>query len=223
MPLALWLLGYPDQARKKSHSALTLAPELSHPMSLAFALSWAALFHPLRREKRLTQERAEAAIGLGSAHGFPIWLITGTIMRGWALAVQGQAEEGIAQIHQGLTGWRATNSRVIGPYFLALLAEVYAKGGQVEKGLSLLAEALDAVDRTRERMYEAELYRLKGQLTLQSRQVEDKSQASHGQVEGKSEVTNPQHLAPQPPTRRRKPKRVFTKLSRLPESNKQSR
>jgi predicted ATPase len=60
---------------------------------------------------------------------------------------------------------------VIRPYFLVLLAEVYAKEGQVEKGLDLLAEALNAVSRTGERMYEAELYRLKGQLTQQKFQV----------------------------------------------------
>jgi len=76
------------------------------------------------------------------------------------------------------------------------LAEAYGKLGQAEEGLSALAEALTAVDKTGERFYEAELYRLKGQLTLQSKQVEDKSQASQGQVEDNSENANPQPPAP---------------------------
>ena len=61
--LALWVLGYPDQALKRSHEALTLAQELSHPFSLAYALD-AALVHQFRREGQATQERAEAAIAL---------------------------------------------------------------------------------------------------------------------------------------------------------------
>ena len=90
--------------------------------------------------------------------------------RGWALAVQGQ-EEGIAQIRQGLAALRATGGEVSRPYFLALLAEAYGKVGQAEEGLTALAEALAQVDKTGERYYEAELYRLKGQLTLQKFQV----------------------------------------------------
>jgi predicted ATPase len=63
------------------------------------------------------------------------------------------------------------------PYFLALLAEVYGQIGQAEEGLNVLAEALAAVDDTQERGYEAELYRRKGQLTLQSKIPSPKSQA----------------------------------------------
>jgi predicted ATPase len=77
-------------------------------------------------------------------------------------------------------------------YYLALLAEAYGKAGQAEEGLVVLAEALAVVDKSGERFYEAELYRLKGQLTLQSRQVEGKSKASRS----RSAVTSPQPLAP---------------------------
>jgi predicted ATPase len=83
-------------------------------------------------------------------------------MRPW------QGKEGIAQIHQGLAAWRATGAEWWRPYFLALLAEAYGKAGQAEEGLRALAEALATVDNTGERVYEAELYRLKGELILQS-------------------------------------------------------
>ena len=74
--------------------------------------------------------------------------------------MQGQVEVGIEQIHRGLATFRATGAEVWRPYHLALLAEAYGKTGQVEEGLTALAEALDAVDRTGEHMYEAEMYRL---------------------------------------------------------------
>jgi predicted ATPase len=54
----------------------------------------------------------------------------------------------------------------MGTYFLALLAEAHEKGGQAEEGLSILAEALALVHKTEERFYEAELYRLQGELLL---------------------------------------------------------
>ena len=92
----------------------------------------------------------------------------GTILRGWALAEQGQAEEGIAQIRQGLAAYQATGAECTRPYYLALLAEAYGKVGQAEEGLTVLAEALAIVDKNGERWYEAELYRLKGELTLHS-------------------------------------------------------
>ena len=87
--------------------------------------------------------------------------------RGWALAEQGQREEGIAQLHQGLAAWQATGTEMQRSHFLALLAEAYGKVGEAEQGLAALVEALAQVEQTGERWYEAELYRIKGELTLQ--------------------------------------------------------
>jgi predicted ATPase len=170
--LVLWQLGYPDQALRKIHEALALAQELSHPYSQAYALAHAAQLHQARREGSQTQERAEATITVSTEQGFPYWLTWGTIMRGWALVGQGQREEGIAQIHQGLAADRATGAELARPYHLALLAEAYGKGGQVEEGVHELVEALAIVDKAGERLWEAELYRLKGQLTLAQSRVQ---------------------------------------------------
>jgi class 3 adenylate cyclase/predicted ATPase len=167
--LALWYLGYPDQALKRSHEALTLARELAHPFTLAYALLWAALFHQCRREGQAVQRWAEAEVALATEHGFRDWLAWGTSLRGWALAAQGQGEEGIAQMRQGLAALQATGVGLLRPYYLALIAEAYGKVGQAEEGLAVLAEALAAADSNRERFYEAELYRLKGELSLKSR------------------------------------------------------
>jgi predicted ATPase len=86
------------------------------------------------------------------------------IIRGWALAEQGQGEAGIAQITQGLAVVRTMGAEVARTYYLALLAEAYQTVGQPEAGLSVLAEALAQVEKTGERFWEAEMYRLKGEL-----------------------------------------------------------
>jgi predicted ATPase len=189
--LALWLLGYPDQALTRKHEALTLGQELSHPLSLAGALGYAAALHQFRREEQAVQTLAEAAIALSTKHELVFTLTHGTILWNWALAQQGRNQVGIAQIQQGLAARRARETEANLPYYLALLAEVYRKAGQVDEALSALAEALEAAHKTGERFYEAELYRLQGELTLQSqtslKQVSNKSQAS----QNKSQVSNP--------------------------------
>jgi class 3 adenylate cyclase/predicted ATPase len=163
----LWLLGYPDQALARSQEAVMLAQQMAHPLSLAYALGMAALFHQFRREVRAVQEHAEATISLAMEQGFPFWRAIGSSLHGWTLAQQGQAQEGIAQITQGLRAFQATGAEITRWYYLALLAEAHSLIGQPEVGLTALGEALTLVDTTGARLYEAELYRLKGELLLQ--------------------------------------------------------
>jgi len=164
--MSLFLLGYPDQALQKVREALTLARDLAHANSMALAPFVTAVVHCYRREHEEAREHAEAAIALATEQGLPFWLALGTLARGWALVEQGEAESGIVQIRQGLAAHRASGAVESQTHMLALLAEAYGKGGQVEEGLATLAAALEFVDRTGERYYEAELYRLKGELTL---------------------------------------------------------
>ena len=166
--LALWILGYPDRARTRSQEALILAQDLAHPFSMAFARIWAAAIpRQFCREALQVHEQAETAIAFATEHGFGLLEAWGTILRGWALAVQGQSEEGIAQMNQGLATHREMGSEALLPYFLALLAGAYGKVGQIEQGLYLVAEALATADDHEERFYEAELHRLNGELLLQ--------------------------------------------------------
>jgi predicted ATPase len=167
---ALWELGYPEQALKQSQEAVALAQGLSHPFSLVFALGFAALFHSFRREEQLAREQAEAVMSLSTEQGFPYWLAWGMVMRGSALAEWGQVEDGIAQIQQGLAAFR-TMGTVGQTGFLPWLAAAYAKVGRVEEGLSVVAEALAAKHNIGDHWCEAELYRLKGELTLQKLSV----------------------------------------------------
>jgi predicted ATPase len=172
----LWALGYPDQALQASSRALALARELAHPASLAAALSFAAVLHQFRREREAVHELAEALIALATEQGDAERLARGTILRGWALYVQGQGAEGLAQMRQGLAALQATGGAVRRQLFLPLLAEAYAGIGQSAEGLHVLAEALAAVEKTGGRFYEAELYRLKGEL-LSRRALPDEDHA----------------------------------------------
>ncbi len=167
--LAFWLLGYPDQALKRSQEALALAQGLDHPLALGLALGGAGiLFHQFRRNAQVTQEWAEALISLSIEQGFPYWLAMGICNRGWALVEQGQVKEGIEQMRQGTTGYQATGAAVVLSQQLAMLAEAYGKIGLIEEGLTTFAKALAIAYRNEDRLYEAEIHRLKGELLQQA-------------------------------------------------------
>lgn len=164
----VWLLGYVDQALTRMRAALTLARRLGQLHSLASALIWAAVLHQLRREGSLAQAQAETTIPLCREQEFPYYLAAGTILQGWALTEQGHGETGIAQLRQGLATCRALGVEMARTYFLGLLAGAYGKAGQPQEGLSVVAEALELANTNGERLCEAELWRLKGELLLQS-------------------------------------------------------
>jgi predicted ATPase len=165
--LVLWGIGYPARAQEKAAEGLRLAQDLSHPNTLAYALYVAAAHGALRREESATHKYADALMALATEREFSHWLTRGAVYRGWALAAQGRLDEGISEMREGITVSRKMGAETWQPYFRVLLADLYSKKGQPEAGLVLVTEALSMMDRTRERIAESELYRLKGELTLQ--------------------------------------------------------
>jgi predicted ATPase len=111
-------------------------------------------------------EYAEAAVALATARGFPLWGDWGMSMCGWALAMQGQGEEGMTQVRQGIAAWRANGAAAHVPYLCSVLADVAAYLGHPTDGLQAVAEAHTLVEQQEERYWEAEIYRLRGVLLL---------------------------------------------------------
>ena len=138
------------------------------------------MLHQLRREERAAQVCTESALQFSAGVEYPIWIALTNVVQGWVLAEEGRSQEGLSQIRQGIAVLH--NAGGAGPrsWLLSILAAAHLKTGQIEEGLAALAEALDRVDKTGERFYEAELYRLKGELTLQQ---ESKVQSPRSKVQ----------------------------------------
>jgi predicted ATPase/class 3 adenylate cyclase len=164
----LWYLGYPDQALKSAQDGIRLAQTLSHVYSLVMTFESSAMISQFCRNSRETLERADTVIAMAREHGFPVMGAVCTLYRGWALAEQGNAAEGLSEMNRGLAAYRASGASLGLPYQLAHLAEVYSRTGQVQDGLNSLTEALALTEKTGDRRWLAELHRLKGVLTLQS-------------------------------------------------------
>jgi predicted ATPase len=122
------------------------------------------------------QAQADALLTLATVQRFPLHVGWGTFWRGWALAMQGQGEAGLAQMHQGMAAVLAAGQMVSRPYCLVLLAEAAGHAGQVDEGIRLLAESLTAFEANAQGDLLAETYRLQGELLLQQA-VPDAAQA----------------------------------------------
>ena len=170
--LIAWLRGYPDRSAAITDKALARAREVNHPYSLAWALSFCAVLRQIRGEVSETRALAEECVALCQQHDFPFWLASGRIMRGWALTDEGeQVAAGVAELREGLAGWRQSEARLYTPYFTCCLAEGYLAAGQPADGLAPLAEMIDTVECTGEGWWQPELYRLTGELLSKTAQI----------------------------------------------------
>ena len=185
--LILWYLGYLEQSLQRTQQALTLARELSHHFSTAFALITTATIHLLRGEQQAAQEGTETALSLSSERGFPLWSAYGKVLHGWLLVTQGEKKDGIALIRQGITTWAATGAGITTLYLLAVLAEALGAAEETEEGRKILGEAFFLAHKHGEHFYEAELYRLKGELLLSQEIKNQKSKVKSQKSKVKSQ------------------------------------
>jgi predicted ATPase len=165
----LLCLGYVDQARLRRDEVLAEARRLS-PYNLAYALSLAWIGGDWAIEgvksARTMLRAADEVLAISREQGFPLWFAFGNIIRGWCLGTLKQFAEGIPVSLQGLVDARATGCKLVMPFFLTRLAELYGMAGQPKEGLARLAEAAELLETTQERWAEAEMHRLRGTLLL---------------------------------------------------------
>ena len=171
---ALLFLGYPEQALERSKEAIALAQKLDHPFSLTFALNVSGNFiNRMLREAQTYRKYSKEVMRLSEEKGFVFYQGLALFDQGWMQVEEGQMEEGITQMHQGLEVLQASGTEAYRTYCLSFLADAYSKADKVEEGLKVLAEALALVEKSGELFFEVELYRMKGEVLL----MQDEAQA----------------------------------------------
>ena len=161
LAFCFWFLGYPEQALVQVEQALTRADHSSHPSSLAHAHIGTMALHQYRREVDDTRRQAEIVLALSHKYGFVQWISWASFMRGWALVKQTKGRQGHDEMMQGATAWL---DRIWGARVRAIMADAYATSGRIQEGLRRLDQALEIAEKIGERLYEAEIHRLKGEL-----------------------------------------------------------
>jgi predicted ATPase len=164
--LSNWVLGYPTQAGEAMEHTVAHAKELQHPYSIGLTLLFSAQLFQLRREPRAARARAEEGLAVSAEHGLHAVELWCLLPRGWASVQDGDVPTGLADIRESMQRRRATGIGAVWPWFLALFADAQGAIGEFEDAFRALEEALQWVRRNDERLYAAEVHRLKGELLL---------------------------------------------------------
>ena len=164
--MALWILGYPTGAQERSRAGLTLARQLDHPGSIANALPFAAVVHQLCGDRAALRDVSQSMTAVSSEHGLPQWLAFARILDRWFEVEEDGGSAATARLREAVTEYRAPGNELYVPFFLALLAEAHLKSRAYADGLTVIAHALEPGDLSSAGLWEAEHYRLKGELLL---------------------------------------------------------
>jgi class 3 adenylate cyclase/predicted ATPase len=162
----LFCLGFADRAFEQSDAALAEARAYAHPPSLASTLSFGLRLLSFAEEKTGMRTLADQFSAIGAEQGFAMWRAQGAIYGGWAMVLNGGTSEGISLLRSGVAAWSDAGSLTGQPHHLSLLARACAIAGDEQEAVVLLDDALQIMERTGERRYAAELYRLRGKLVL---------------------------------------------------------
>ncbi len=160
----LWLLGFPDQARRKAEESVALARALSSLLSLAFCENFAAQLYQNVRTPEKTKEHAQACIAICDEHAIQLERAWVEVWYGWAVAELGEIEIGLSHMRSALDTQLSIGAQVARPHSLAILVEALWHAGRTEEALQAVEEGLAVSNRNGERYYDAELWRLKGEL-----------------------------------------------------------
>ena len=166
LALALWHLGFPEQALKLNGEMVKLARAINHPFSLEYALHHTGWLYQHCRLGMKAQEAGEEQIRIATEQGFLFWHASGTLYAAGGLVLQGRLEQGIRLLQNGLEAYRGTGAELAVPYYLSVLADGCLQAGRFAEARAALNEALALVEKNGERFQEAELHRLKGELAL---------------------------------------------------------
>jgi predicted ATPase len=141
--------------------AISLATELNDKHALAIALYWSGWLAHFEGNPAGVARLASDLIELSTRQNFAFWLAGGEILRGWARSASGDTAEGISRIEDGIADWSA-NGAVLGlAPDLALKAEALHLADRTSEALEAINEAEALVERSEERMWCAELHRLR--------------------------------------------------------------
>jgi predicted ATPase/DNA-binding winged helix-turn-helix (wHTH) protein len=166
---ALWLQGFADQAIQAAQASVDEAVKVGHANSLCLALADAATLISILVGNRADAEHFGAMlIEHAERHSLGVWRTYGLAVRGRLISDRGAAADGVGLLRMALADLRDTPLDIRIQVYVVWLAEALGKAGQAIEGVSTIDEALARAERTEERWYLAELWRLRGDLLLQA-------------------------------------------------------
>jgi len=165
---ALWILGCPESALADLERALKGAREIGHAAVLMYALGHASFTYMWEGNYAAARALLDVLTALADEKGAAQWKAFGMLVQGWLFAVSGKSADAVHMITSGITAWRSAGATVYVPLHLSHLTRAYAELGQFDDAWRCSGEAITAIEMSKERWYEAEVYRVAGEIALLS-------------------------------------------------------
>ena len=162
----LLLLGYPEQSAAAMEAAVTRARAMGRAFTTALVLSHMAFLGTLGGDLQQAASYADEAIAHSVEHGLMSPEHRSRFCHGALLAQSGDPERGIELMRTAMEASERNGARFRWTLYLGHVALAHASLGQSEAGLALLDEAIQTAETSGEGFFEAELYRLRGNILL---------------------------------------------------------
>ena len=179
---ALWSLGYPDQALRRTRESLNMARKLNRPYSMAFALQFAIAVEDLCGDHAQMRAQSEALIELSEQHGYPHWLASGKMSLGAIIVGEEDFDRGLAMMREGMAGTREFGTLPVYRYGLIIMAYAFLRAGNIDEGLRALDEASEGIE-LEDRFNEAEIWRVRGEFMMARRNERAAAECFHRAID----------------------------------------
>jgi predicted ATPase len=166
MSWALWLLGHADTALARLDAAIQRADAIGHPHSQAYACYYASILHALRGEFLTARSYAERCLSLSEEHGFRQWRGLTRAVRGICAIVLDPSFSALEEIRTAMDEYRGAGYQLGITALDVLLSPALLFCHDSEAALALIELGLAKTSHNSERIFEAELYRLKARVLL---------------------------------------------------------
>jgi predicted ATPase len=170
--MALWMLGYPKAALADAEQALADAREIAQATTLMYALGHVTLIYLWRGDYEQVESLAGELIPLAQEKGAIYFKGGGMMNQGCLFALTSNSElltaKAIEMLSAGLTVQASTGATTWGPWFRAHLGKARAELAQFDEAWSDLGDAMTAIESSDERLWEAEVHRIAGELAVKS-------------------------------------------------------
>jgi predicted ATPase len=122
----------------------------------------------MRREPARAALAARELSTMSHEHGFGEMLGWAEWITGWAMVEQHRGDQGIQTMLEAIKFHESIGGTVATPWRRGVLAEGYAKNSRLDDAQQELRRALETADQTGLHFFDAELYRIGGEIALRS-------------------------------------------------------
>ena len=164
----IWILGYPAASHNDTELALKNARETDQATTLMYALYAAGVNHIHSGNYAAASAQVDELIALADETGAPYWKATGTTQQGWLFVLTGKAVDAVQVIISGISSLRSTKATLYEAHCLQYLAMAHAELGQIDDAWRCIDDAIQTIERSKEKWGEAEVHRMAGEIALKS-------------------------------------------------------